>query len=210
MRSAIRRFFGAVTEAQTYRNVVYLLLGLPMGTLWFTLIVTLFTVSASLVVVALVGVPMLLVSWYVVHGLAAVDRTVAVELLRLDVAPLAPMPTGSTGLWRRLRHVSTDRRLWRKLGYLLLRFPAGIATFTIAVALPTVAAAVAYTPFYLWLDADGWGEWPLSRSLERMGSKWPWSWALVPAGALLAVGSLHIMNAVARSCGRWTSRALSE
>lgn len=210
MRSWTKRFFGVVTEAQTYLNVLYLLLGLPIGTLWFTLIVTLFTVSASLVVVALIGLPMLLMSWYTVHGLAVVERTVAVQLLRVDVAPLPPMPTGSTGLWQRLRHLSTDPRRWRELCYLLLRFPAGIATFTIAVTLPTVAAAVTYTPFYLWLDDDGWGEWPLSNTLESMGSTWPWSWVLVPAGALIAVGSLHVMNALARSCGRWTSLALSE
>ncbi len=205
----VRRFFGVATEAQTYRNALYLLLGLPVGTLWFTLIVTSLTVSASLVVVALIGLPMLLGSWYVVHGLAVVDRSVAVELLRVEVAPITSMPTGSTGFWRRLRHVSTDRRRWRELGYLLLRFPAGIATFTVAVTLPTVAAAVSYTPFYLWLDDDGWGEWPLSDTLESMGSTWPWSWVLVPAGALIAVGSLHVMNALARSCGRWTSSALS-
>ncbi len=209
MRSWTKRFFGVVTEAQTDLNVLYLLLGLPIGTLWFTLIVTLLTVSASLVVVALIGLPMLLGSWYAIHGFAVVERTVAVEMLRVDVAPLAPMPTGSTGVWRRLRHVSTDRRQWRELGYLLLRFPAGVATFTIAVTLPTVAATVAYTPFYLWLDDDGWGEWPLSDTLERVGSSWPWSWVLVPAGALLAIGSLHILNALARSCGRWTSSALS-
>jgi hypothetical protein len=181
-----------------------------MGTAWLTLIVTLFTVSASLVVVALIGLPMLLASWYTVHGLAAVDRIAAVELLGIHVAPLRPMPTGSTGLWHRLRQVSTDRRRWREVGYLLLRFPAGIATFTIAVALPTVAAAIAYTPLYLWLDDDGWGEWPLSDSLERVGSAWPWSWVFVPAGVLLGIGSLHVINTLARWCGRWTSHALSE
>lgn len=93
-RGTTRRFFGVATEVQTYRNVLYLLLGLPIGTAWFALIVTYFTVSASLVVVALIGIPMLLGCWYATHGLALVDRHVAIGLLRIDMAPLAPMTGG--------------------------------------------------------------------------------------------------------------------
>ena len=58
--SLLRRFVGVVAEPQSYRNLAYLLLGLPLGTLWFTLIVTGVSVSISMLVVALLGIPMLL------------------------------------------------------------------------------------------------------------------------------------------------------
>ena len=67
--SQLRRWFGVVTAARTYRNLAFLLLGLPLGTLWFTLVVTGVTVSASMIVVALIGIPMLLGMWYVTRAL---------------------------------------------------------------------------------------------------------------------------------------------
>ena len=49
-RSPMRRFFGAVAETQSYRNIGYLLAGLVLATAWLTLLVTALSVSLSLVV----------------------------------------------------------------------------------------------------------------------------------------------------------------
>src|SRR6186997_797838 len=79
--SMSRRFFGVVARPQTYRNIGYLLLGLPLGTLWFSILVTLTSVSVSMLVVALLGIPLLVASWYAVRAFANVERGVADVLL---------------------------------------------------------------------------------------------------------------------------------
>ena len=38
--SAVRRFFGVVARSRSYRSIAYLVLGLPLGTVWFTVLVT--------------------------------------------------------------------------------------------------------------------------------------------------------------------------
>jgi hypothetical protein len=66
-----RRFFGVVAQPQSYRNLAYLLLGLPLGTLWFSVLVTLASVSVSMLVVALLGIPLLIGTWYAVRASVA-------------------------------------------------------------------------------------------------------------------------------------------
>jgi hypothetical protein len=199
------RFFGVVARPQTFRNITYLLLGLPLGTLWFSILVTLASVSVSMLVVALLGIPLLVGSWYAVRAFANVERGVASALLDEHVAQ-QPMASGVSGnLWVRLREMSRDRARWRELGYLMLRFPAGIATFTLAVTALTVPAIIAYTPIYARLADESFGDWFWSSELQDFASGNPWSWALLPAGLLLVFAAFHVLNALARVCGRWTT-----
>jgi hypothetical protein len=203
-RSPVRRFFGVVARARTYGAIGYLLLGLPLGIVWFTVLVTALSTSLSLVVVALLGIPLLLGSWYVIRAFANVERRVADGLLDQDIPP-APIASGTRGnLWVRLKAMSGERTRWRELGYLLLRLPVGILTFVVAVTALAVPAVVAYAPFAARYVDDSFGDWFWSSELHRFASS-PWSWTLVPLGLVMLIGAFHMMNALAKSCGRWTA-----
>jgi hypothetical protein len=207
--SALRRFFGVVGQPRSYRNLAYLLLGLPLGIVWFTVVVTVASVGVSMIVVALLGIPLLVVGWYLVRACANVERAVTNGLAGQHL-PMAPMAANARGgLWSRCRTMSSDPLRWRELGYLLLRLPAGIATFTIAVTALAVPVAVAYAPFSARFDDDHtFGDWAYSSTLEDVATS-PWAWLLVPAGVVALVVSFHAMNALAERCGRWTERWLS-
>ena len=79
--SPLRRFFGVAAQPHSYRNIAFLLIGLPLGTVWFTMLVTGVSVALSMIVVALLGIPMLLGLWYVTRSFANVERRVANALL---------------------------------------------------------------------------------------------------------------------------------
>jgi hypothetical protein len=206
--SAARRYFGVVARPQSYRNLAYLLVGLPLGTVWFTVLVTGVSVAAGMVAVALLGIPMLLGLWYVSRAFANVERATANVLLDQQLAP-APMASSHRGnVWVRLRSMTADTARWREVAYLMLRFPAGIATFTAAVTALAVPVAVASAPFATRYDDDHtFGDWALSDSMERVAAS-PWSWFLVPLGAVMLFASLHVVNALASACGRWVSSSL--
>ena len=204
---SIRHHHGASSASlparETYRNIGYLLLGLPLGTLWFSALVSLVSVGASLLVVALLGIPLLVGTGYAVRAFANVERVVASTLLDEHVAQ-QPMAAGVSGnLWVRLRDMSRDRARWREFGYLMLRFPAGVATFTLAVTAVTVPVMIAYTPIYARVADESFGDWFWSTELHDFASS-NWSWALLPAGLLGSFAALHGLNALARACGRWT------
>jgi Putative sensor len=202
----VRRFFGVVAQPQSYRNIGYLFLGLPLGTIWFTVLISRLSVAVSMLVVALLGIPMLLGLWYMTRSFANVERSTANVLLRHHLAP-APMASLDHGnLWVRLRSMTGDGDRWRELGYLMLRFPVGIATFTAAVTLLATSATTAHAPFSArYDDGSSFGDWALSSTIEDVATSSPWSWCLVPLGLAMLIASFHLMNTLANACGRWTT-----
>jgi uncharacterized membrane protein YuzA (DUF378 family) len=206
--SAAGRVFGVVTRPQTYRNLAYLLLGLPLGTIWFTVLVTGASVAASLIAVALIGIPMLYALWYAVRVFANAERALANTLLgqHLASAPIGSPVRGNP--WVRLRALSREPIRRRELGYLLLRFPVGIATFTGAVTALTAPVAVAYAPISARYVDDSFGDWFWSTELHDFAADSPWAWSLVALGAILLIGALHLLNVLADVCGRWTTARL--
>jgi hypothetical protein len=196
-------FWGVAVKGQSYRNILYLLLGLPLGTLYFTVFVTGASVGLSLMVLALVGIPLLIGLWYVIRSLMSFERGLATLLLEVDIAPLPAAPRVTGGLWKRFVALWSDRGTWRGIQYLVLRFPAGIATFTIAVTLTATSLAMAFAPTYMWSSDDlTWA--------DRTYDPFPWSFALVPVGIVFFFVSLHVMNALATVSGRWARYSLGD
>jgi hypothetical protein len=44
--------------------------------------------------------------------------------------------------------------------------------------------------------------------MEDVATTPVWSWLLVPLGAAMLVASLHLLNVLARACGRFATAAL--
>jgi hypothetical protein len=200
--SSLRRFVDVVAQPESYRSIAFLLIGLPLGTIWFTVLVTGVSVALSMLVVALLGIPMLLGLWYVTRSFANVERRMANALLgqRLPRSSMNSLDRGN--VWVRLRSMTRDRDRWRELVYLMLRFPIGVATFTLAVTAIVTPLLVAYAPIVVRYDEQPFGDWALSSRMEDVASSSPWSWLLVPLGLVMLIASFHLMNAVARVCGR--------
>jgi Putative sensor len=202
-RSPMRRFLGVFAQPQSYRNIGYLLLGLALGTVWMSLLVIALSVSLSMVVVALLGIPMLLGTWYIIRAFANVERGIANTLLGQHL-PSAPMASGHRGnLWVRLVAISRERSRWRELAYLFVRIPVGIATFTIAVVALIVPLALVWAPIHA-RQVDDFGAWSGSSELHDVASS-SWSWGLIPLGLGLLISSIHLLNALAGRCGRWST-----
>jgi hypothetical protein len=111
-------------------------------------------------------------------------------------------------LWSRAKERTADRQRWRELAYLLLRFPVGIFTFTVAVTALAVPVLLAWAPF---ANQEGgrhpFGDWAYSSRIEDIAAS-SWGWLLVPFGLALLVAGFHLVNALANACGRWTDKWL--
>jgi hypothetical protein len=184
-----------------YRTIGYLLLGLPLGVFEFTIAVTGLSLGAGLVV-TLLGIPLLVATFLLCSQLASFERGLAVALLD------APMPREFTRRdaegygWRRLRARGRDRRTWTEVGYLLIvRLPLGIADFTVAVTLVSVALAFAVFPI---LYAAGvpmeYGLWRIDTFAESL--------VVAPLSALAFFTGPRLLLAWAGVSRRITSRML--
>jgi len=112
-------------------DTVYLLLGLPMGILTFTAMVTGWATSLSLLI-TLVGLPLAVATAYLSRGLAWLERQRAALVIGAPV-PERYKPWSSGGILARLKAIFSDPQQWKDLSWHLLLLPLGIAGFTIAV-----------------------------------------------------------------------------
>ncbi len=187
-----RGFFGVVADPQSYINIIYLLLAFPLGTFYFVFLVTGLSVSFGMII-TLAGIPILLLVLIGSRVLCKFERQVAIAMLKEHIPPASSQPT-SKGLWSRVKALLANRVTWTGVLYLLLKFPAGIATFTIAVTLISVTLGLLTAPiYYSFVDMD-WSVWNIDTLWE--------AFLLTLIGIPMVFISLHLMNVTASVSGR--------
>ena len=162
---------------------LYLLLGLPMGILMFT-IVTAGWGTAIGSFITFIGVPVALLTIAATRGVAHVERR------RAELVLGEPVPAVYAGrlplhrddwrelraIWERIKLIVLDRQTWKDLGYGLLSIITGTVGFTIVVAGWSTALALLTAPAWWWAAGDS---------------------------ADVDLGSLHIRDSGAVDIGSW-------
>ena len=192
LAGVLGRTVGVVARRQTWRNVAYLALTVPLTAAYSVLLGAGVGIGAAL---ALFGVGLLLLLGCAVAALVLADleRGLATRLLRVGI-PAAPAATGARGLApdglrARLARTST----WRSLAYLAIQVPFAIALGVAGTAAAVVIAVLLLEParvlhrFPSWLPSAG----GLGASAIAAG---------LGAGLLLA--ALHAANGVAALWGK--------
>jgi hypothetical protein len=196
---AWRSLVEPLVTTRAYRALTHHLLGLPLGTVYFTWLVTGLALGLGLAV-TLIGIPILTLVLASVRPLLAGERALANSLLDADV-PAAPLAPGGDGLWGRFKAYWTDSASWRGMAYLFARFPIGIATFTVAVTAYAVALGLIAAPLLAPLGGLDLGFWDPSTVAEGL--------ALMPLGLLallVAAWTSEGMAAGSRALARWGAR----
>jgi signal transduction histidine kinase len=135
-------------------DTLYLVTGLPMGILTFTVVVTGWSLALGLAI-TLIGLPVALLTVTLSRALAAVERRRAQLVLG---APLEARYRSWTrgSVWARLRAVFADPTTWKDLAWHLLLLPVGIAGFAIAVTTWSTTVGLLLMPAWWWIGSDGW------------------------------------------------------
>jgi Putative sensor len=194
-RVALRPF----VTARGWTQLTHHLLGLPLGTAYFVWLVTGLSLGLGLAI-TLLGIPILTLVLANIRPLLMAERGLANALLGTDLPPVAIAPRGE-GWLGRLKAYWTDGMTWRGVGYLLLRFPVGIFTFTVAVTAYSVAGWALAAPLLAPLDTMDLGFWEPNTVIEGL--------AFVPFGivALFTAGWISEgMAAMSRGLIRATVR----
>lgn len=127
-----RALFTQLLRRQTWAELLYALLGLPIGIAGFVFTVTTISVSGGLIV-TFVGLPLLAATGLASRYLGSGLRKLSNSLVGTAVAPPQRFRAGP-GMFGWLASCLMDGTAWRARLYLLLRLPVGIAGFVIAVA----------------------------------------------------------------------------
>ena len=147
----MKRLFAPLVRARTWSETLHLLLDLPLGIAWFTIVVTGLSLGVGLVALALIGLVVLVATVFTGRLIGIVERARARVLLGLDVA--APPPAQSRhdeGNWKRIKAMLGDVPGWKGLGYGLVMLPLGIVNFTAVVTMWSIALAGTSYPLWGW------------------------------------------------------------
>ena len=201
-----------MTDGRTYLRILYLLLTLPLGILYFTVIVTGLSVGGGLVIV-IVGFPILLLTVLCWLLFARVEREMAIHMLGANVRPTSVPDQTPRTLWQRIVKILADPVTWKSLVYVLLEFPFGIFSFTLVVTLLSISVSlVLYPVVYIVLNSL-YPQFPN----ELQGTMWPnvainghISSAVVinflavsAVGVVFTVGSVALLNGMGWLWGRF-------
>lgn len=132
-----RRYFAVLWSAQTWREIAYLLLGLPLGALWFTYAVTMYVTSVSLVIVW-VGIPLLILTHWSMRAVGVFERLTFNSMLgEIVAAPRRTRFAAGDGKWsatrRWLQELLHDSGIWRVVAWVSARGVFGGVGFAVAL-----------------------------------------------------------------------------
>ncbi|HEX6799659.1 MAG TPA: ATP-binding protein [Ktedonobacterales bacterium] len=186
-----RRRLAVLWDRRAYRNLAYVLSAGPLGAIYLTILLTLFTIGMSLLVV-LVGVAVLLFMAAVWWWLAAYERELTMWWLDVNIAPMsAPLPPGLS-LWQRLQAYARNPITWTSLLYLTLKALCGGLAGILIWALLALAGLLLTAPVWALAGAAGSGFAP-----DRTG------WLVVsPLWLLLGV----VVVALTLRLGNWLAQ----
>jgi signal transduction histidine kinase len=181
--SLVRR---TLTEAATYRHLVYLLSAIPFGPVWFASLTVLWSLCVGLVITPLV-IPAAAGLVLVTRGGAAVEAAIARSLLAVDARTPGPAMSSGGTLWSRFRALF-GASFWRAQAYLLLRWFVGFPLGVLALSVLVTAVGLIFAPIWVPFVPGGahLGFWRPHTVLQ--------AFALVPAGLVLLPAVLVAVN----------------
>ncbi|MEO6714701.1 MAG: sensor domain-containing protein [Mycobacteriales bacterium] len=136
----------ALVSPYTVLATVHLLSDLFVGAVSFTIVFILLTLSGSLLLLALVGVPLWVLTVHATRLLSAFERARFRLTLGMDL-PAPELPPRGPFL-RYAKSLATSAVVWRQIAYHLLLLPWGVLTFTLTLAVWTVPLTLIFLPLY--------------------------------------------------------------
>jgi uncharacterized membrane protein len=204
-RSVPGRFFGVFGDARAWGAMVYMLLALATGIIYFAWVVTGISVSAGLLVLV-VGLPLLALFLLSVRVVAFVEGRLVEALLGLRMPRRPLFLNQNVKWWPRMKGLFTSRTTWTAIAYFVLQLPLGIFYFTVAVTMIAVAVYGILSPLTSLIFDTSAYSFVIGDTMYR-----PAGWAIpffVLGGVVLLTLTMHVAKLVGRLHGRWAKAML--
>ena len=185
---------GAVTDVQTYKNLLYLMLAFPLGMIYYIILTLGFALGLGLAVVV-IGLGILFGTVVGLRYIASFERRLANALLGTDIRAPDDLRR-SDGIVDTVKAYLQASSTWRGLAFVVLKFWIDIVAFVLLLASVGVAIELIFAPVFPngTLNVTVMN-WEVAQSIETTAEQ-----ALaVPAGVVIGVIGLNVSNAFART-----------
>ena len=198
---SVREIVTRPFRLQAWKELAYLLLGLPVGVVTFTVVVTGVALGASLLI-TLVGIPVLVATAYADRGLAWLERRRAALVVGRPISDPPYRRPERPGALAWLKALAVDPQTWKEAAWMVVVFAVGLVGFVVAVVLWTVALWAVTFPVYWWAlphdavpQVGGEGD-------ELALDTWPLAIAVGACGLVLLVVSPWVCSLLAQGQAR--------
>lgn len=192
-RSPLLRFLSVASDPGAWGAMLYLLLSVVTGIVYFTW--TFSGISLSLAMVLLViGLPFATLFLLSVRSIGLVEGRIIEALLGTRM-PRRPVFTArGQGLWEQVKAVFSDGRTWLTALYMICMLPLGVLYFTVFISLLSLSISFIAAPI---LDLV------INEPLIQLGSTpyYPPAWLMplvVLAGVITFLATMHLAKAVGK------------
>ncbi len=194
-QSFLHRFFGIALQGRTYLNILYLLIMFPLGIFYFTLVVTGFSITISLLII-IIGIFIAFLFLILVRGMSTLHLYYASTFLGFELPTKVDAGTKGKGFWGHLKRILTDSKTYTSIVYMFLELPLGIIYFTLIITFLAISLGFFVSPILWILDDEG--------ILYLSGDEWLWDGDfgntifLMLIGIVLFFGTLHLGSWLAK------------
>ncbi len=195
-RRGIAAFCGIITDPSAWAALLYMILSLATGIVYFTWAVTGFSISASLIVL-IIGVPLAWLFFLSFRALAFVEGRIVEALLGARMPRRAIFIQKGKGWWGSIKGIFSTGSTWSSFIYLILMLPLGVLYFTVFITLTAVSLALIAAPVF---------ELVLNIPVFDVPEVW-WTpiWLMpfvVLGGVVLFLSTLHLAKMTGRLQGK--------
>ena len=180
-----------LADMQTYRTLLFLVTGIPLGALWLGMLLAGWTLTVAFAITPLVIV--ILLGFSAATALAGLaERAIARDLLGAPGG--RPGRTAkTTGYWQRGAVVLKAAVFWKTQVYLLARFLLGLPMAAIELGLFAQGVFIATAPIhYRWQSQNG-GEHGLDFGIWLVDTL-PEALLVAPVGLVLVIVAANLAN----------------
>ena len=199
-RSALSRFFGVFRDMKAWGALIYMLLAMFTGIVYFTWVVTGVSLSAGLIVL-IVGLPILALFLLSVRLESFLEGRIVETLLGTRM-PRRPRFFGQNkGLWQKIKSLFAERTTWTGIVYGIMQLPLGITYFTVVVILIALSLSAILWPFSgLILHTPAYF---IVGDTRFQAANPVIPFLSIPVGIVLLALTMHLSKAVGRFHGAW-------
>ncbi|MEV7524980.1 sensor domain-containing protein [Streptomyces sp. NPDC091371] len=146
----VRAVLRAPVAGRTWREFGYLLIGLPLSVLYFSLAITGVSLGAGLLITFL-GVPVLAGLLAMCRGFGHLERARVRHLLGVDIAEPAPVRARKSGPIAAMGALLKSGSAWRHVLYSVIHFPWAVFGFCAALTFWAYGWALLLYPLWFWV-----------------------------------------------------------
>ncbi|MCJ7567019.1 MAG: sensor domain-containing protein [Anaerolineales bacterium] len=195
-KSSINRFFSIIWDAGAWGALLYLILSMITGLVYFTWAITGLSLSLSLLVL-IIGLPFTVLFLLSVRSIALVEGRIVEALLGVRMPRRLSFTNREAGWWEQVKGLLLDSRTWTAVVYMILQLPLGVIYFSIFVCLTATSLSFMVSPILELIFEQpfihlGAGAYHIA----------PWMMPLfVSGGFILLLASMHLAKFFGRTHG---------